>query len=87
MELKGIVVIKEDEEAESSFDDGEWMFSCEGRHHVIVEDKDRYGSAAVDLVVELCLGKVAVEGGIFRRFGENLCDVMAGDGVNDGEER
>lgn len=66
VELDGVVVIEEDEEAEGVFDDGEWVFSGEGRHCAIVEDEEGDGGAAVDFVGELCLGEVAVEGGVFR---------------------
>lgn len=62
------------------------MFSGESRHCAIVKDENCNRRAAVDLVGELRLRKVAVEGRVIRRISEDLSDVVATHGGSDGEE-
>ena len=87
VEFLGVVVVEEDEEAQSVFDDGERVFSGEGSHRAVVEDEEGDRRAAVDFVGELGLREVAVEGGVLRVISEDLGDVVASYGGSEGEER
>lgn len=81
MELLGVEVVEEDVEAEDFLHDGEWgLFGCEDGDGRVVQDEDGYGVPAVDFVGELCLGEVGVELGVFRERGEDLGDVVGGNG-------
>lgn len=72
-------------EAESAFDDGEWMFSGESGHGGIVQHEDSYCLSTIDLAVELCFGEVVVELAVLGERQEDVGDVVSSGGGNGGE--
>lgn len=86
MELRWVIVIKEDKEAECVLDNGEGVFGCEGGHGPIVQDEDGDRLAGVDVVGELCLGQEVVVVGVFRETGENVGDIVGRNGGGEGSK-